>query len=188
MLRNILILGGLLTSAAAYTYYADFQNAPPALQQEDPAGQNSIATMEAPSFSFQDMEGKIRTLTDFKGKAVILNFWASWCAPCVIEMPQMFNLAEKTKEDAVYLFISLDNSEEEISRFLTKNKFHDLSSNIHIGLDVDRKISNLFQTYKIPETYLITPDLKISDKIIGADLVWNDQDMIEKIKILSSNP
>lgn len=187
MLRNILILGALLASAAAYTYHADYQNSAPVMTKDSAAPESSETLMDAPSFSFKDMNGKTRTLEDFKGKAVILNFWASWCAPCVIEMPQMFDLASKTKEEAVYLFVSLDDSEEEIKRFLAKYKSDALSPNIHIGLDEGRKISNLFQTYKIPETYLITPNLKIADKIIGADLVWNDQDMIEKIKSLSKH-
>ncbi len=189
MLRNLVILGALLASAAAYTYYTDFQNEPPVTSQTEAVQEDAptaTPSMSAPSFSFIDIKGKMHALDDFKGKAVVLNFWASWCAPCVIEMPQMFDLATKTKNEAVYLFVSLDNSEEEINRFLQRHHKGTLPPNVYIGLDVDRKISKLFQTYKIPETYIIAPDLKITDKIIGADHIWNDNDMVEKIRGLST--
>src|SRR5688572_23935010 len=53
-----------------------------------------------PEFSFRTLDGKAHALEDFKGKATVLNFWATWCAPCLVEFPQMLNLARETQGEA----------------------------------------------------------------------------------------
>jgi len=78
----------------------------------------------APNFSLPDLEGKKVSLTDFKGKVVLLNIWATWCAPCVEEMPSMEKLYQELKgEDFELLAISVDESgAEAVKPFLEKLK------------------------------------------------------------------
>jgi len=178
MIRNFIILSVLIGLGAAYTHYADRTLPAP---ETKIAGDNKIQN-KAPAFTFKTLDGKTQTLEDFTGKVVILNFWASWCAPCVIEFPQMIDLAKKTANDSVLIFMSVDESVADIEKFLKKQKGYD-AANIYMAHDADKSIAQkLFQTYKLPETYIMTPDLMIAEKIVGADVVWNAPDMIAKIK------
>jgi thiol-disulfide isomerase/thioredoxin len=181
MLRNTLILALLMFCAAGYTIYADRHFAPVPQQKEE----KSLSFSKIPDFSFTDLDGKKHEIADFKGKAIILNFWASWCAPCVQEFPQMLELAAATKDNTVFLFLSIDEKEEDINRFLKKHIKTPVPSNVVIALDKDKHISGqLFQTFKIPETYLIDSNGYIKEKIIGFEKPWNSDSMIQKLKAL----
>lgn len=176
MIRNLAILLLLAGMAAGYTLYSE--RAIPA-----PTGAQSQNT--APDFSFKTVDGKKHALKDFEDKVVILNFWASWCAPCVIEFPQMLKLAEMTREDSILLFLSIDEDTADIQKFLKQHGKNAKGPNIIIGHDADKSISrDLFKTYMIPETFIIAPDGTIAEKITGADVIWDAPDMVQKIKSL----
>ncbi len=126
----------------------------------------------APLFSFTGMDGTNYTLEQFKGKTVILNFWATWCPPCVAEMPQLLSLAEREKDNVVFIALSVDEQTHMVERFFKRlpKETQDqlLLENIIIGYDTDKAISKeLYGTDKYPETYIISPDLQIRTKIRG---------------------
>lgn len=173
-MRNVLILVSLLVAAGVYTYVSDYRRIP---QVQDKTAENKNARLPVPEFSFKDIHGRAHSLSDFKGKVVVLNFWATWCAPCVVEFPQMVSLAKKTQDDTVFLFLSVDEHDDDIKRFLNKKENALLSENIVIGRDEGKRISqDLFQTIKYPETYIITPGGLIAEKIIGAKN-WDTSEM-----------
>lgn len=183
MIRNLLVLGGLFGAITAYTLYADFASSPQH-QQETGKTENTIVST-APDFSFTDfVSGEKHALYDFKNKTVVLNFWATWCTPCAVEFPQMLSLAKSLeKDDVVFLFLSVDENEEDIARFLSKdrNKIH--SENVIVARDADKSVSqDLFQTTKFPETYLIGPNMDIHEKVVGAVDNWGSKEMREKVK------
>jgi len=172
MIRNLLILILLGGAAIGYTLYSE--RVVPA------SAQHKIA----PAFSFETLDGKKHSLADFDDKVVVLNFWASWCAPCIIEFPPMLKLAEMTKNDSVFVFLSIDEEKSDIERFMKKNKIAG-AKNILIAHDKRKIISrDLFKTYKIPETYIIAPGGMIVDKITGADALWDSPNMVRKIQSL----
>ena len=178
MIRNIVLLTALLCLVAGYTWYDSHR-------QQAPDTQNPVlpaaAEQSAPDFSFQTLDGARHKLSGYKDKTIVLNFWASWCAPCVVEFPQMVKLAEATKDKTVFIFLSLDDGDAAIERFVRKYA-PEMTDNVFIARDADKSISqNLYQTYKLPETYIIGGDLKIRDKIIGADVDWNGTEMRNKI-------
>lgn len=182
MKKNLALLAGLSILAFSYTYYTDQGQAPAASQ--DKVDSPSHINLSAPDFSFTDIDGKDHSLKDFRGRAVVLNFWATWCAPCVIEFPQLLELARSEKE-TIFIFLSQDTSEIEIDRFLKKRGKALKKKNIIIARDENMVIArDLYQTYKLPETYLIGADGAIRDKIIGA-ADWNAPDIKEKIQSLS---
>lgn len=182
MIRNILLLGILLASVLAYTWLDSRSDAQRAAPIPDAATQTQ--RQHAPDFTFKTLDGKAHALKDFAGKPVILNFWASWCAPCVIEFPAMLQLAQKT--DSVFIFLSQDENDAEISRFI-KRYGKDLPlGNVYIARDENKETAQkLYQTFKLPETYIIDNGTNIAEKIIGADIDWAGEEMRQKVKTLS---
>jgi cytochrome c biogenesis protein CcmG, thiol:disulfide interchange protein DsbE len=186
---SLILLCLCLLITAAYTVYSEQHffkpnTSAPILTQTTPA--QLSRHYAAPNFSFETLKGKKGALNDFQGKVVLLNFWASWCAPCVIEFPQMVDLAAANPDIMVLLFVSIDEDRTAIDRFLkTYGKNLSGKDNIHIIHDSRKAISQtLYNTFKIPETYIIDRNGMIVEKIIGADIVWNDDTMKEKISKL----
>jgi peroxiredoxin len=138
----------------------------------------------APNFSLPDLKGKKVSLTDFKGKVVLLNIWATWCAPCVAEMPSMEKLYQKLKhEDFELLAISVDESGDEVVKpFLEKHKL-----SFPVLLDTKGEIKNLYQATGVPESFIIDKDGIIVEKIIGPR-DWADSEAIRYFRnIIQSN-
>ncbi len=183
MKRNLFILLALILSGVAYTWYdgnsARKNTAEPAASAEPDAKTD----MSAPDFVFKTMDGKTYKLSTFKGRPVVLNFWATWCPPCVIEFPQMLRLAQKT--DAVFIFLSQDDDDQAIERFLKKYGKELPIENVYVARDIDKKIAQKsYQTFKLPETYLIDANHMIEEKIIGADVEWDDEKMVMRLRDL----
>lgn len=184
MIRNLIILGLCIGTAVIATLFYDSpkpvkKNETPVVK---PAGKEN--RQAAPDFSFKYRDGYTYRLQDFAGRGVVLNFWASWCAPCVIEFPQMIALAEKHK-DTAFIFLSQDDKVEEITRFQAKYLPENLPANVLIAWDEGQKVArDLFQTYKLPETYLIDSQGHITDKLIGADHDWTGDAIDAKLESL----
>ena len=184
MTRNILVLAVLLVVAALCTFYLDFSGASLSTPKDKTAA--PLLQQKVPDFVFKDIKGRDHSLEDFKNKVIVLNFWASWCAPCVVEFPAMVALAESTRNSTVFIFLSQDDNDASVTRFIKKYA-PETTDNVLIARDADKSIAeNLYQTFKLPETYIIGPDLKIRDKIIGADVDWNGAEM--RGKITGSSP
>src|SRR5579864_1480099 len=121
----------------------------------------------APDFTVQDDERKV-ALSDLHGKIVVLNFWATWCPPCVDEMPSLVHLQQRLKDKGVtVLAVSVDVDEGAYRRFLKDHNIDLLTVR-----DPDHKSSNLYGTFKFPETYIIDRDGKMRRKFIG-EVDWN---------------
>jgi cytochrome c biogenesis protein CcmG, thiol:disulfide interchange protein DsbE len=134
-----------------------------------PAGIGS----SAPDFTLQDGARTV-SLHDFKGKTVLLNFWATWCPPCVQEMPSLVQLQQRMKDKGVVvLAVSLDVDESAYKHFITKHNVELLTLR-----DPDQKSNSLYGTYKFPETFVIDPSGKIRRKFIGA-VDWNSAEIAD---------
>jgi peroxiredoxin len=118
----------------------------------------------APNFTFPGLDGKKVSLADYKGKVVLLNIWATWCAPCVAEMPSMQKLYQELKhEDFELLAVSVDESgAEAITPFMEKHKL-----SFPVLLDPRGDIKSLYQVTGITESFLIDKDGIIVEKVIG---------------------
>lgn len=127
---------------------------------------------EAPNFTVQDADRKV-TLADYRGKVVVLNFWATWCPPCVEEMPSLVQLQQRLKDKGVtVLAVSLDADEGAYHKFLK-----DHGVNLTTVRDPDLKSSDLYGTFKYPETYIIDRNGTLQRKFIGA-VNWNDPEVV----------
>jgi cytochrome c biogenesis protein CcmG, thiol:disulfide interchange protein DsbE len=127
----------------------------------------------APDFMVQDDEHKV-SLDELRGKIVVLNFWATWCPPCVEEMPSLVNLQQRLKDKGVTVVaVSVDVDENAYHRFLKDHGIKLLTVR-----DPDHKSSDLYGTFKFPETYVIDRDGKMRRKFIG-EVDWNQPEVVE---------
>ncbi|KPJ76377.1 MAG: hypothetical protein AMJ54_11860 [Deltaproteobacteria bacterium SG8_13] len=130
--------------------------------------------MPAPNFSLPDLSGKKVSLYEFRGKVVLLNIWATWCAPCVEEMPSMEILHQKLKgEDFTILAVSIDESgAEAVIPFM---KQHKLSFTALI--DTKGSVKSLYRTTGVPESFIIDREGLTVEKVIGAR-DWASPEMV----------
>lgn len=175
----------VLVAIAALGYLAtthfDQQTSKINIQPDAPV-ENITEGQAIPEFSFTATDGKTYTITDFKDKAIILNFWASWCAPCIKEIPHFIKAAQTYNDGVIFIGISSDIDEQAMKKFLKKHVTAQ-EENMFFALDADSSITkNLFQTYSLPETILINKNLKMRTKIIGAD--WTYEDLKKQIEAL----
>ena len=127
----------------------------------------------APDFSVQDADRKV-TLSDYRGNVVILNFWASWCGPCVEEMPSLVELQQRFKGKGVTVVgVSIDVDNDAYHKFLKDYKIDFLTVR-----DPDQKASNLYGSFKWPETYIIDRNGIVRRKFIGA-VEWTQPEIVD---------
>jgi cytochrome c biogenesis protein CcmG/thiol:disulfide interchange protein DsbE len=165
---------------AALTYGATvyFDHAQPNITVQPATPEETLQGNVVPAFTFKTLDGKAHDIQDFKGRIVILNFWASWCPPCVKEFPDLLKLANNNN-DVTLIALSSDLDEEAMNNFLKKYKTK--GKNILIALDHDQAITQkIFQTYKLPETIIIDADQIMRIKIAGAD--WKAAELQKTIE------
>jgi thiol-disulfide isomerase/thioredoxin len=132
------------------------------------------------NFSAETLDKKKFDLASLKGKLVIVNFWASWCGPCVEEVPSLIKLVKEFKGDVQLVAISGDSSEKDIEIFL--KSFPDLKSeNIKIVWDQDRSLMQKFGISRLPESMILAKDQKLIKKIVGS-IEWYTDDSKTYIK------
>lgn len=128
--------------------------------------ESSTATVgeAAPNFTLQNLNGQSISLNDLKGKPVLVNFWATWCHPCVSEMPYIQEIyGEWSGKGLVVLAINIGDSSSEAEQFLQN---HNLS--LPVLLDTNKAVARRYNIRGIPTTFFIDKDGIIQEKIIGA--------------------
>ena len=117
----------------------------------------------APSFKLPMRGGGDMDLAAFHGKAVLVNFWATWCPPCREEMPSLTKLAQQFDPGTFeILAVSVDDGWEPVDKFLAQPK-----TPFRVALDEGAKISRTYGTTKFPESYLLDKDGKLRLKFVG---------------------
>ena len=134
--------------------------------------------MAAPGFTVQDSDRSV-TLSQFKGQVVVLNFWATWCPPCVEELPSLVQMQQRMKSRGVtVLAVSVDADENAYRRFLKDHNVNLLSVR-----DPDQKSAGLYGTFKFPETYIVDRNGVVRRKFIGA-VDWTEPEVIDFLEKL----
>jgi cytochrome c biogenesis protein CcmG/thiol:disulfide interchange protein DsbE len=127
----------------------------------------------APDFTVQDADRKI-TLSQFRGQVVVLNFWATWCPPCVQETPSLIQMQQRLKEKGVVVVaVSIDVDDGAYHRFLK-----DYHVNMLTVRDPDQKSPALYGTHGWPETYIIDRTGVLRRKFVGP-VDWNSPGVTE---------
>ena len=129
---------------------------------------------------FMDIKQKNVDLDDFKGKLLILNFWATWCAPCKEEMPSLDNLQSNTKLDNLKIF-PINIGREDLSK--SESFFKDLNiQNLDIYFDAPITLAKKFSLRGVPTTIIFNKEGKEFARIIGS-IDFNDEDFINWLKL-----
>lgn len=131
-----------------------------------PRGQYSAPALgeSVPNFTLRDETGKVVALSQFRGQIVVLNFWATWCPPCIDEMPSLNEFAERYQGKGIQVVgVSVDENAEAYQEFLASNqiKFVTLRDPAH-------NTSDLYGTFRFPESYIIGREGRLVRKVIGA--------------------
>ncbi len=119
---------------------------------------------KTPNFCLEELNGEKVRLAALKGKIVFLNFWATWCGPCIEEMPSMEALYQRYKEtDFRFLTISIDcGGRESVRKFVERHRYR-----IPILLDPAGKTLELFEISRIPATFIIDRNGRMIGRVIG---------------------
>lgn len=139
-------------------------------------------SVQAVSFDLQDLTGTIHSLDSYRGTVVFLNFWATWCAPCRIEMPAMQALHERLADTAGFAMVAV-NLQEDAGR--VQGFAHELELSFRILLDSSGEIAATYGARTLPMSYIIDKDGSILARIIGTRS-WDEPEYEQLFRTLAS--
>lgn len=152
---TILLLVAVFGYKALLTYYK-------------PQSNSSNSQIKATDITVKDINGNDVKLSEFKGKPVVMNFWASWCPPCKDEMPDFDKLyQEYNTKGVVFLMVNLTDGQRETIDTATKF-VKDSNYKFNIYFDVNSSAANAYNISSIPDTYFINKEGLIINSYVGA--------------------
>lgn len=138
---------------------------------------DTIELGKAKDFTLVDLNGNKVSLSDFRGKKVFLNFWATWCPPCKAEMPEIEKVYQETKDsDFVILAVEIGEPLDTVKPFISKNNY-----NFKVLLDQDQSVASAYGISAIPTSFFIDEEGNIISKRVGG---MNYEEMKENIATL----
>jgi peroxiredoxin len=138
---------------------------------------DEIMGKEAPKFTLRKLSDVKVSLSSFKGKVILINFWATWCRPCKVEMPVLNKLFHKLKDRGfTVLGVSIDRSKKPVQKFLDK-----IPLDFPILLDSDIDVSRKYKVTRYPTTFIIDREGILREKFFGGK-DWMDPEIIKLIE------
>lgn len=135
--------------------------------------------VRAPDFQLPNHDGQMVSLSSLRGRVVLLNFWATWCNTCVVEMPSLEKLAKRMQgKPFTMLGVSVDENWELVRNFFPEG------SAMTVLLDKDKSQPPRFGTEKFPETFIIDADGMIRYYIISDREIWHSNEVQQCIEAL----
>ena len=162
-----------LLAGAVIWFSLDKEDLPERLQQIDEMRKGDL------DFSFRGFDQKDYHLAHFRGKIVLINIWATWCLPCVEELPSLMKLAQLFPEKLIV--IAVTEEESSVVQAFTK-QFGKTGQNFIFG--ISGEVMKIFSPRALPESYLLDREGKLLEKILGPR-VWDSFEWRNKIKKFS---
>jgi len=177
MIRILLCLG-LLFAFAGVAVAGDAAGDEPPTTTPEQATRTRLG-QEAPTFALTMVDGAEFDLAAYRGKVVLVNFWATWCPPCVEEMPHLRDevLARFAGDDFAMICISREESNEKIAAFAKNRKVTELP----MGADVDRSIYSQYAEHTIPRNVVVGRNGEILFQSVG----FEEPDFVEMISVIA---
>ncbi|WP_295388056.1 peroxiredoxin [uncultured Thiodictyon sp.] len=165
-----MLLAGLLAAPLTGALAADDRSLTPI--PERPA---------APGFDLKDPEGRPQRLADYRGKPVILNFWATWCPPCREEMPSIQRAYETLAPEGIAVVaINVGDDAAAIGQFL-----EDEPLDFALPMDTDSKVAQRYPMNGLPTTFVIDPEGRLVYSAMGSR-AWDDPKLLDQVRALKS--
>ena len=130
-------------------------------EQQDDENDDLAVGKEAPNFTLKNLEGKEVSLSDYKGKIVLINFWATWCKYCDIEMPDIQKISDEN-EDVVVLAVDVMEDKKTVSKYIEKGNY-----DFEVVLDEDGDIARTYLVSAYPTTYFVDKEGKLIGGVPG---------------------
>lgn len=127
-----------------------------------PATQDIEVGQLAPDFTLKNLQGEEVSLSDFKGKIVMINFWATWCKWCDIEMPDMQKLSSEN-DDLVVLAVDVEEDIKDVEAYIKKGGY-----DFNVVLDSDGSVSKTYLVNGLPNSYFVDKEGILLGKVGGA--------------------
>ncbi|HTW58943.1 MAG TPA: TlpA disulfide reductase family protein [Terriglobales bacterium] len=171
-----LVVAAVVIAGMLYFGYHAAQRSPSA-RASSTSFSGIMKSAPAPDFTLQSLDGKNMSLSDLRGKAVLLNFWATWCGPCKIEMPWFVELQNEYGSQGLQIVgVAMDDSsKEDIAKFAK-----DMGVNYPVLIGKEAVGDEYGGVPALPESFFIGRDGKIVDKIIGLRGKSEIEDAIKK--------
>lgn len=132
-----------------------------------------------PAFALNDLDGRAHRLADYRGRVVLINFWATWCGPCRDEMPSIQRLKQKLADRPfVVLAVNLDEPESRIRKFLEEVKV-----DLTVLLDPERKVARAWGARILPASFVVGADGKVRYSLVG-EIEWDNEHVVARISEL----
>jgi thiol-disulfide isomerase/thioredoxin len=136
-----------------------------------------------PVLNLKDVGGRLHDLTDYRGKVLVVNFWATWCAPCREELPSLERLRDALRDKPVQvLAVNVNEGESRVRRFLTEVLLH-----LPVLLDRNGEAQRAWRVRGLPATFLLDQDGAIRYWFLG-ELDWSQPAIIRTVESLLSPP
>lgn len=133
-----------------------------------------------PNFHLKTIDGRVFDSSEHQGKVILVNFWASWCTPCLEEVPSMLKLVQALKGKMVLLAVSQDSQVSDIEAFL-KAFPQAKDPNVYIVWDEHLALGGQFRVNRLPESYLSNGRHKLAKKIIGS-IEWFNPESVRYVE------
>ncbi len=134
---------------------------------------------KAADFSLKDLGGRTVSLSSMRGRVVLLNFWATWCPPCVAEMPSLNRLYGQMRAKGLEVIaVSVDRSADDVREFIGKKGF-----NFTVLMDEGSSVARRYRVFSTPTTFLIDKNGNVVERFFG-DYDWQDKEIMMKIEKL----
>ena len=178
----ILVIGMIIFMVGAYALYTQLSEkiAPPEQLATQPT-QQTQQTQKAPDFTVYDKEGNPVKLSDFFGKPIVLNFWASWCGPCQSEMPDFQEKYEELGNDIQFLIVNMTDGQRE-NQTLAEAFIAQKGYTFPVYFDLESNAAMTYSVYSLPTTYFIDAQGNVTAQATGAIDAATLQKGIDMIK------
>lgn len=156
------MLGSAVALVAAAAGSVALVTAPALAQGKDTT---SLKGKAAPDFSLKTVDGKAVKLSDYKGKVVLLDFWATWCPPCVKGLPHVDKLGqdkERSDKGLIVLAVNVQEEAAKVTKFMEAKKL-----TLNVPMDAEGKASEAYLIQGIPTSVIVDRDGKISEVFVG---------------------
>jgi len=153
----------------------------------EPAADQTLTPLSgqpaAPDFDLKDPQGHPQRLADYRGRPVILNFWATWCPPCLEEMPSMQRAHEAVAPEGIAVVaVNVGEDRDTIAAFLKQAPV-----DFAVPMDTDTKVAQRYHTKGLPTTYVIDAQGRLAYRATGSR-AWDDPKLLEQVRALKQAP